>query len=73
MRRALVAYTSYTNTTESDREKEVLHDVAVRIEGFDTETVRVMAVCPMDAIDHVRDMPVELYDKLPRVAGKVAA
>lgn len=61
------AHTSYPNTPESDQLPEVLHDVCVEVQGGTHEIVRLMAVCPMDAIERVREMSAEDYAQLQRV------
>ena len=50
--RVLSAYTVYPNTSETDRESEVLHEVLLRGGG----KVRVMSSDPISAIDMVNGM-----------------
>jgi prephenate dehydrogenase len=66
-RRAFSARTSFRNTPESDAQREVLHDVTVMLDGGGSETVRLMAEAPDDAIAQVSRMPAAAYASLPRV------
>jgi hypothetical protein len=66
-RTSLRAKCSSSNSPETDRMSEVLHDVSVRNEEGIFETVRLMAADPLDAMDRVRIMDTSLYNSLPRV------
>jgi hypothetical protein len=67
LRTALTAKTTSSNSAESDRVREVLHDVAVRTNSNVVETVRLLATDPLDAMDRVRLMEGWQYNSLPRV------
>ena len=56
--RAISAHTSHPNTTESDLQAEVEHDVSVSFaDGRPGITVRLYAACPMTALDKVNSLP----------------
>lgn len=48
------AWTSNSNTELTDLQKYVRHTVAYEKDGRTKET-EVLAICPMDAIDHVHE------------------
>lgn len=67
LRTALTAKTTSSNSAESDRVKEVLHDVEVRTASNVVETVRLLANDPLDTMERVRLMDSSQYNSLLRV------
>lgn len=59
--------TSFPNTPESDRRPSVYHDVDVKLLDGSTETVRLMATDPFDAVEKVRNMPDATFLGLKRI------
>lgn len=58
MKKILSAYTTFSNTKETDQMPQVLHDVSIQIDDINF-IIEIMAQDPMDAIDRVHAMSEE--------------
>lgn len=67
--RVIDASTSFPNTSESDLQPQVLHDVGVILADGARVTVRLMASDPGVAIDRVKAMSDEAVARLPRATS----